>query len=238
MGEARARGIGIAAAAVALLLLGHGSLAQREPSRKPAPSPAAADRLGLTCAKILEIPSTEWVAKFNKEKDATAEGTARAVATYGECYDARTDTLAAGLAKRGASPPRNARVNFLGLENALQEFMTEALADAQPKPDTTKVAYVHLYEKQFRYEFYQAYAEKSLNRALTPEEDDEFGKAKNRFGELLGLLPEEKAREVHEAFGEVVGTHEVSLPMKLALYRYAILILEPLSEKPFAPPPF
>jgi len=199
---------------------------------------AAADRLGLTCAQMLQMSSTEWVGKFNREKGATPEATARATAAYGKCYDARTDGLAASLVRKRAAPPKSARTNFAGFENALKEFALKAMADAQSPPDATKSAYIVLYEKQFRYEFYQAYAQKNPNAALTPEQSDQYGKAKNRFGELLGLLPEERAHEVHEAFGEIVGTHEVSLPMKLALYRYAIFILEPPSEKPFAPPPF
>jgi hypothetical protein len=194
--------------------------------------------MGLTCAQILQMSSADWVARFNKEKDAPPEGAPRAIASYGKCYDARTDGLAATLAKKGAGPLKNARRNFLGMESALKEFAAKAVADAQPAPNATKVAYVNLYEKQFRFEFYRAYAQKDLNPALTPEESDQVGKAKNRFGELLGLLPEDKAREVHEAFGEIVGTHEINLPMKLALYRYAIFVLEPPSETPFSPPPF
>jgi hypothetical protein len=225
-------------AIVTLLFLAHGSSAQTKTPERPAASSATADRLGLSCAHILQMSSTDWVDRFNKEKDGTPESAARAIAAYGRCYDARTDGLASALAKKGDGPRKNARANFLGFESALRGFMAKALADAQPAPDTTKIAYIHLYEKEFRYEFYQGYAEKNLNPALTPEEDYQFGRAKNRFGELLGLLPEDKAREVHEAFGEVVGTHEVSLPRKLALYRYAILVLEPPSETPFAPPPF
>jgi hypothetical protein len=227
------------AAIAALLFLTHGSWAQTKPSRKqPTSASAAADRVGLTCARILEMSSTDWVAQFNKEKDPSPEGTARAIATYGKCYDTRADALAATVAKRGAAPSKNARADFLGFESALKEFISKAVADAQPAPDTTKIAYINLYEKQFRYEFYRAYAEKNLNPPLAPIEEDQFGKAKNRFGELLGLLPEDKAHEVHEAFGEIVGTHEISLPMKLALYRFAIFVLEPSSETPFSPPPF
>jgi len=43
---------------------------------------------------------------------------------------------------------------------------------------------------------------------------------------------------LHESFGDVLGSLELGLPMNLALYRYAIFILEPPSEKPFGPPPF
>lgn len=228
----------ISTAVAILLFVTHGLLAQTKPKQQHATSASpAADRMGLTCPEILQIGSTDWVARFNKEKDVSPQGTARAVAAYGKCYDARTDTLAAALAKK-AGPSKPARTDFLSFENALREFVSKAVSDAQPAPDSTKVAYVDLYEKQFRYEFYRAYAEKNLNPPLAPIEEDQFGKAKNRFAELLGLLPEDKAHEVHEAFGEIVGTHKLSLPMKLALYRYAIFVLEPPSETPFAPPPF
>ena len=221
-----------------LLFLAYASLVQTKPAqRRTASASSAADRMGLTCSQILHLSSGDWVAKFKKEKDQSSEGTSRAVAAYGKCYDARTDTLAAALAKK-AGPSKTARTDFLSLENALREFVSKAVSDAQPAPDSTKVAYIDLYEKQFRYEFYRAYAEKNLNPPLAPIEEDQFGKAKNRFAELLGLLPEDKAREVHEAFGEIIGTHQISLPMKLALYRYAIFVLEPPSETPFAPPPF
>lgn len=216
-----------------------GNRATANVTQKPAGSSSmAADRLGLTCAQILQMSSTDWVARFNKEKGATPDATEHAIAAYGKCYDARTDALAASLARKNSAPPKRARTDFLGFEDALKRFSLKALADAQPPPGATKSAYVVLYERQFRYEFYRAYAEKSVNAGLSADDSEQFGKAKNRFGELLGMQPEDKARELHEAFGEIVGTHQVSLPMKLSLYRYAIFILEPATEKAFAPAPF
>jgi len=225
--------------AFAPVLLATGSPAFCDIAQKPAPgSSSAADRLGLSCGQILQMSSADWVARFNKENGATSETTERATAAYGKCYDARTDAVAASLVRKGAAPPKSVRANFAGFEGALKQFVLKAMAEAQPAPNATKAVYIVLYEKQFRYQFYRSYAEKNPNPALTPDESEQYSKAKNRFGELLGLLPEDKAHEVHEAFGEIVGTHEVSMPMKLALYRYAIFILEPPSQKPFAPPPF
>ena len=73
-------------------------------------------------------------------------------------------------------------------------------------------------------------------------------KAKNRFGELLDALPEDKLHALHAAFGNIVGLHPINSATQLALYRYAIFVLEPLPApnsldsrspaKPFAPPPF
>jgi len=207
-------------------------------TKSPPRTPSSADRLGLTCAQILDMSSSDWVAKFNQEKSSATDGTTRAAAVYGHCYDARTGALADSLARKGAGPSKRARVDFVGFETALMGFVAKAVADAQATPDAAKIAYIDLYEKQFPRRFYTPYAEGNLKPGLTAEESDQFTKAKNRFGELLGLLPEDKGREVHEAFGEIVGTHEVSLPMKLALYRYAIFILEPRTEQPFSPPPF
>jgi hypothetical protein len=220
------------------LLFACASPAQTKPPQKAASAPASdrADRLGMTCAQILQMTSIDWVTKFtDKNGPDTA---ARATAGYGKCYDARTDGLAAALAKKAAGPQKKARADFLEFETAVKAFTAKALADVQPPPDTAKAAYINLYEKQFRYDFYRSYEDKDPNPQLTPEDNDQFGKAKNRFGELLGLLPEDKSHEVHEAFGDIVGPHPVSLPMKLVLYRYAIFLLEPPTEKPFAPRPF
>jgi hypothetical protein len=226
------------AAILASLIFACVSPAQTKPPQKPASAPAAdrADRLGMTCAQILQMASIDWVAKFTEKNGP--DTVVRAITAYGKCYDARTDGLAATLVKKGAGPQKKARADFLEFETAVKAFTAKALADVQPSPDAAKAAYINLYEKQFRYDFYRGYQEKDSSSPLTPEENDQFGKAKNRFGELLGLLPEDKSHEVHEAFGDIVGPHPVSLAMKLVLYRYAIFILEPPTEKPFASPPF
>jgi hypothetical protein len=228
----------VLAALFAALFLIHSSPAQaRHPDVKPAHS-AAADRLGLTCAQILTIRSTDWVAKFEKDKGAAPGATARALAVYGRCYDQRTEQLGLALRRKRSAPPKYAAADFAGFEGAVRNFTKTAVADAQPSPDAAKLAYIDLYGKQFRYEFYREYEQKDLNPKLTPEENLQFTKAKNRFAELLGLLPTDKAHPVHAAFGETVGLHQVSMAIKLALYRYAIFILEPPTRKPFAAPPF
>lgn len=225
-------------ASLLLLSVSPRSFAQARHARATPRSASAADRLGLTCPQILAMTSTEWVAKFNKDKAAASETIERAIAAYGSCYDERTDRLAALLARKRAGPHRNALADFLGFENAVQNFTQTAGADTQSPPDGVKLAYVALYEKQFRYDFYRQYEQKNLNPPLTPGASLEFTKAKNRFGELIGLLPDSRAHEVHRAFGEIVGAHQISMAMKLALYEYAIFILQPPTEKPFSPPPF
>lgn len=236
--DAASKAIGLA---VIVLVVATASLAQTNAVQR-VPAISAADRLGMTCTQILGITSTDWTAKFtqaNAQAKASPEDSAsRAITVYGKCYDSRTDSIAAILAKKGTGPTKKARADFLNFDSAVKVFSTKALADAPPTPGATKTAYVNLYEKQFRREFYSEYEQKTLTRALTPDESEQYRKAKNRFGELLGLLAEDKGHEVHQAFGDIVGSHSVSLPMNLALYRYAIFILEPSLDKPFAPPPF
>jgi hypothetical protein len=239
----------------------------------PAPKPDA-DRLGMTCTQILKMPSAEWIAYFSDKSPApdASAGLARAIAVYGKCFDARTDSLAAALAQSGKGPAKTARADFAGFEAAIKGFTAKALADAQPAAGRDRAAYAALYEKQFRYEFYEEYEAKtvkparpaapaakpsasvgapppaadtsaSLPRAATAEEQahsntDPVTMAKNRFGKLLELLPDDKMHELHRAFGDVIGPHNISEAMRLAVYRYAIFILGPPSAKPFAPPPF
>jgi len=228
------------------------------------------DRLGLTCVDILKMSSTEWVAYFADKAQPPAADKAsevtRAAAAYGKCYDAKTDQLAASLAKSGKGPSKAARADFASFEAALRAFTEKALADAQPPADTQKHALAALYEKQFRYDLYHGYELKILppgspaksmtsmapadaNRPATAApaqnpgrkasvETDEMSKAKNRFGELLGALPDEKLHELHASFGAILGLHEVDEATTLAVYRYAIFLLEPTSEHPSYPPPF
>jgi hypothetical protein len=233
------RSLTVAAIALAATLLAPAASPQtKAPQRPSAASPTASDRLGMACAQILEMSSTDWTAKFTEAKGSTPQSATNAISTYGKCYDSHTDSLAASLARKGSGPAKKPRADFAQFETAVKAFSAKAVADVQPPPDPQKAAYINLFEKQFRREFYSEYEQKAVNRPLTPDESDEYRKAKNRFGELLGLLPEDKAHELHAAFGDVIGSHPVSLPMNLALYRYAIFILEPASDKPFGPPPF
>ena len=222
------------------LYLTHATTAQTKTT--PA-NPGGADRLGLTCAQILQKSSQDWIAYFNDKKGLTAVNEATSVlppmASYGKCYDARTDHLAATLGKSGKGPLMGARGNFGDFQKALNDFMAKALAAANKQPGTVQAAYAGLYQKQFRYEFYQKYTQKnSTARPLTPEEAEEFSKAKNRFGELLGLLPEDQAHIVHAAFSEIFVSGAVNDVTKLEVYRYAIFLLESPKDNPFSPPPF
>jgi len=118
---------------------------------------ANADQLGLTCTQILQMSSAEWVTKFTAEKGSEPAQTVRALGAYGKCYDTRTDQLAARLRKTGKGPLMGARANFQSVEQALKAFAAKALAESDPPADAVKSAYAVLYEKEFRYEFYESY---------------------------------------------------------------------------------
>lgn len=228
----------------------------------------------MTCTDILKMSSTEWKAYFGskvKTSGTDASSAPRAGAVYGKCYDARTDSLAASLAKRGKVPTKAARADFAEFEAALKAFAEKALADTGQSGDSQKKSYAALYEKQFRYEFYEQYEPKIVkpvsSRKQTEEgakssgpqknppagvssapnssatssaadDTDQMTKAKNRFGELLAALPDDKLHELHAAFGEVVGLHALDNTMRLDVYRYAIFLLEASTAKASYAAPF
>ena len=210
------------------------------PASRPKTDP---DQLGLSCPQILKMTSSDWVAYFDqKSGQDTPQNSAnavRAVTVYGKCYDQRTERLAATLGQSGKGPLMGANGNFRDFAAALQDFTTKAWAATNSAPDSPKAAYARLYEKQFRYQFYQSYVERDLlSRPLTAEESDGYTKAKNHFGEVLGLLPDEKLHAVHSAFRQIFDAGPVSDVTKLELYRLAIFILAPPKDQPFSSPPF
>ncbi len=142
---------------------------------------AGTDTLGLTCSQILQMSSADWVAKYAAAKVPSAASTVEAIAAFGKCYDARTDRLAASLAKAGKGPLMGARGDFGDFEQAVKDFSAKALAVSQPPADAVKIAYANLYEKQFRYAFYQGYESKPVpapsTKGVRPS-----GKSKSRYG--------------------------------------------------------
>jgi hypothetical protein len=226
--------------------------AQPQSQKRSSPQTVYESPLALPCARVLAMPSSDYIAKIVAIDDSNVDGQLRGIRRYGACYDARTDALAALLVRNGKGPSKAARADFAAFEAALKDFAAKAFTDAPPQPASQKAAYAGLYEKQFRYLFYQEYEAKTLRRAKpaapaakppAAEEQarsnaDPVTMAKNRFGKLLELLPDDKMHELHRAFGDVIGPHTISEPMRLAVYRYAIFILEPPSATPFAPPPF
>jgi hypothetical protein len=274
---------------VILLTLSCGSAfarpqAQGQSQKRSAPQPVYEGPLELPCARILAMPSSDYIAQVVAIDDSNADGQLRGIRRYGACYDARTDTLAASLARSGKGPRKAARTDFSSFESALKDFTAKALAAeafAAPLPPVAPVitAYAALYEKQFRYEFYKEYEEKTVKAvkpappvaklpasaaaappaganpsaapatgssavsAATAQERarsdaDPVTQAKNRFGKLLEVLPDDKMHELHRAFGDVIGPYQISEARRLNVYRYAIFLLEPPSATPASQPPF
>jgi len=232
-----------------------------------APRKVDADQLGMTCAQVLKMSSTEWIAYFGERTKADrASSTPRAAAAYGRCYQTRTDDLARALTRSGKGPSKAAHTDFDAFEAALKNFTSKALVDAEPPANVEKQALATLYQDQFRYEFYLDYQVKNVkvaNASKTPQpsrstsprptaapvsvnpspasppnDADEMTRAKNRFGELLGALPDAKLHELHEAFGEVLGLHALHETMRFHVYRYAIFLLEPSGGDSSYLPPF
>jgi hypothetical protein len=223
------------AAIFASLLLSSHAIASPQAPKTQASNP---DRLGLTCTQILQMTSTQWVANFTAKKGEDAQSKLRAIAAYGKCYDARTDQLAASLAKNGTGPLMGANGDFRDFDQAVKSFMAKALTITDPPADELKSAYATLYEKQFRYDFLRAYSrKKSRPSPLTPEELEETGYAKTQFGQELDSLPVDKMRELHAAFSKMFDA-PITDSIKLQIYRFAIFVLEPPTAKPFSPPPF
>jgi hypothetical protein len=302
-------------AVAALLLLSCSAFAQQkaQPQHRPQNQVATADRLGMTCAQILAMSSTDWVAKFAGSDASAADVQLRGIRVYGRCFDERTDQLAAALARKGTGPKKIALTNLRDFQAGMDNFTAKTLADTEPPADPVKIAYAGLYEKKFRYEFYKAYEQKTVTPSASPanskpvpartsrpkepdsnatpaaapdaksaelppapkqapltgvttkkaaiaapvprssasaapakspetesasKDMDPFTKAKNHFGELLGLLPAEKMHEVHAAFGKLFSGNPVSEDLKVEVYGYAIFLLERSTDKPFAPSPF
>jgi hypothetical protein len=246
-----------------------------------------ADRLGLTCAQILRMTSGDWILYYGKKIGLIAANMSydvlNANAAYGKCYDARTDALAASLARTGKGPSKVARAEFVAFEADLKDFESKALSDTKPANDSQRKSYADLYEKQFRYEFYLGYESKATNTATTTlkarpatpapksgasalpagttssaappagasstlheptaEEQarsnaDPVTQAKNRFGKILEELPDDQMHEIHSAFSEVIGAHTISESTRLAVYRYAIDLLESVHSTSTETPPF
>ena len=235
--------------------------AQTQRQTKPVPK-AHVDLLGMTCAQVLQMTSSEWIAKVTSMDDSQVDGQLRGIAGYGKCYDERTDRLAASLARTRKGPTLRARNSFRAFAAALADFTAKALVDSQPPGDAVKKAYATLYVKVFRYEFYEGYAPKppaptgakaaaaepapasktppaAANAAPSDEKQPaapvpEMTRAKNRFGALLDAMPPEKLHEIHAAFGKIVDVQPIASDHELEVYRYAIFLLEPAARPPGA----
>jgi hypothetical protein len=209
-----------------------------KPKAASASSHGVATSAAPACAAVLQLSSSDYIAQYVAAHSSSQDDTLKAIDTYSKCYEARTNRLAASLNKSGKGPLMGANGNFRDFQAALKSFTTKALADTVPPGDALRTAYASLYALQFRYEFLERYAHPDPNAGtLSPDQSDEMSKAKNRFGELLGLLKTDQFHEVHSAFSDVLAlvSNDVT---KLEVYRYGIFLLARPGEKAFAPPPF
>jgi hypothetical protein len=269
---------------------------QQQTQRKYSAQAANVNPELMPCAQILAMSSTDYIAKTMAVNDSAEDGQLRGIRKYGNCYDGRTDALAASFARSGKGPAKAGREEFASFEKDIQDFTEKVLANAsapqtganasfEPGPPRgPNAAYASLYEKEFRYEFYQEYVAKTAKpvkavastskptptttgaksstnaaaagptgasateansslHAATAEEQarsdaDPVTQAKNQFGKILEGLPDNQMHEIHRAFSEVIAWHSISEPMRLAVYRYAIYILQPVGAARAEPPPF
>ena len=126
------------------------------------------------------MPSSDFIAQVVAIDDSNVDGQLRGIRQYGDCYNARTDRLAASLGKQGKGPLMGARGNFGDFESALKNFTAKALEEAQQSSKVplapVKTEYAALYEKQFRYAFYQSYSQK-LQKRPSSETTEKTGRS-------------------------------------------------------------
>jgi len=164
-------------ALVVVLLLAPPLSAQQKKQARAAQTQAFHDDLGLTCTQILAMPSSEYIAKIVATDDSRVDGQLRGIRNFGRCYDERTARLAVSLSRRGIGPKKSALANLADLEQKLDAFTNTALSDAAQlttpaipaaPPMPLKKAYAELYEKQFRYAFYESYEPQSAKPKIQP----------------------------------------------------------------------
>jgi hypothetical protein len=209
-----------------------------KPKEAPGANQSGAASGTPVCSTVLQSSSADYITQYTAAHSSSQDDTLKAIDTYSKCYEARTNRLTAALNKSGKGPLMGANGNFRDFQGALKDFTTKTLADTVPPADALRTAYASLYALQFRYEFLERYAHPDPNAiTLTADQADEMSKAKNRFGELLGLLKTDQFHEVHSAFSDVLALVNNDVT-KLEVYRYGIFLLARPGEKPFAPPPF
>jgi hypothetical protein len=209
---------------LALILIISSSLAaQTRVTSRAAASHVNADQLGMTCVQILGMSSTDWVVKFTSAKGSGSPETIRAIDAYGKCYDARTDQLAAKLRRAGKGPLMGARGNFQSMEQALKAFTAKSLAESQPPADPVKSAYAALYEKQFRYEFYESYEPKPvMPAAASPPSPEQVPSSAAAQKPSVGGA-EGSTQDAKEASGEKNGKNDLD-PLTAAKNHFGDLL--------------
>jgi hypothetical protein len=204
-----------------------------QPPRKPQNQAAASDRLGMTCAQILAISSSDWIAKFVTMNDSIMDAKLRGIRVYGECYDARTDQLAATLARKGIGPKKAALANLRDFQAALDYFTSKALTDEVQPAQPVKAAYAALYARQFRYAFYQSYDPNSQKPASPAKKPNPAPKQNTQAPPLQPAKPSPSPTPAADS----ANLPPAPAPQKEPLAGVPQKLPVPGEDDPFAPPP-
>jgi len=177
------------------------------------------------------------VKKEGSEPGST-EALENALAHYGECYDAKTDALAARLA--GANPETNRRGErcLPALEAALDGFTEYALGAAltQGTYSRTATAWAALYAKQFRRLAYEASSPQPAPSDVAAE--PRLAAARSRLEELLAPAPTRLRADLAERFATFREAAKGCSIDPARVYEFAIYALQSPADPAFAPPPF
>jgi hypothetical protein len=192
----------------------------------------------MPCDQVLKLTSSEYVQKYNQVHGDNTEEKVKAIYQYGTCYDQAQDALRDQLAREGHAPLMGAADHFHEFERALEKFTTAAFSVCSPEPSLKRVAdaYATLYQKQFRPLFYQ----QQRPKAKSPQENPQVvGAVKAKLDSLINHLPPGQAGPVRTAYDAYYQAAVVSvgLPPR-PVYEYAIMLLQPLSDKPWSSAPF
>jgi hypothetical protein len=208
-----------------------------QPPHKPQNQAAASDHLGMTCAQILAISSSDWIAKFVATDNSTVDAKLRGIRSYGECYDARTDQLAAALARKGIGPKKAALANLKDFQAALDSFTSKALTDEAQPAQPVKAAYAALYAKQFRYAFYQSYEPPHETKSQKPAPPAKKpNPAPSQNTQALPPQPAKSSPSPAPA-ADSANLPPAPAPQKEPLAGVPQKLPVPGEDDPFAPPP-
>jgi hypothetical protein len=199
-----------------------------------------ADMLGMTCSQILAKGSSAWMNAYSGSKSDGTPWIEQGLAIFGDCYDKRTDDLAASLTKSGKGPLMGGLGNLQDMQTDLQNFTTQALAATASDGTYSRIraAYAMLYQKQFRYLFYAGYMSPDTEVPVASD-PQQLNQAKERLGELISQYKGKQGENLQDAFDtfRTSAIEGCGIP-ELQVYEYAISILQSPSDPPFSRPPF
>ncbi len=197
-----------------------------------------------SCENVLKEPSVSWINKASDKQNGSTIAIVGAIMQYSNCVDKNTDKIYAKMLKNGNYPLMGAEGNFENFTNALDDFTKLALNTTETGHswDNLQVAYVKLYQKEFKLLFYQYYIGRNNNPVLTRIEKTKrpgLLVAKVYFEKIIKQFTPEQQKALRRSFNHLltVATTENGFK-KIYIYNYAIYMLQPISAPSFADPPF